>query len=148
MPVHAGIDFGNPVHSRGVGTRWSLRSLPAQVILWFYNFEIWLLTLKYCWIQTYELHENPHAFIVLPHFCFLGSWLSFSKPFKWLEWLIPLKWELSSAALRKSGFSSYMHGSLQRHWERKRTYILKHSPVSLIYRITAAKKLNSPLISK
>jgi len=27
----------NPVRSRGVGTRWSLRPFPAQAILWFYN---------------------------------------------------------------------------------------------------------------
>ena len=28
---------GVPAHSRGVGTRWSLRSLPTQTILWFYE---------------------------------------------------------------------------------------------------------------
>jgi len=33
----AGVVEGVPAHGRGVGTRWSLRSLPTQTILWFYD---------------------------------------------------------------------------------------------------------------
>lgn len=35
---------GIPVHVRGVGTIWSMRSLPTQVILWFYDLGILLDT--------------------------------------------------------------------------------------------------------
>jgi len=30
-----------PAHGRGVGTRWSFRSLPTQTILWFYDIVTW-----------------------------------------------------------------------------------------------------------
>jgi len=32
-----GLVEGVPAHGRGVGTRWSLRSLTTLTILWFYN---------------------------------------------------------------------------------------------------------------
>jgi len=31
------LAVGNPAYGRGVGTRWSSRSLPTQAILWFYE---------------------------------------------------------------------------------------------------------------
>jgi len=34
---HSGLVEDVPVHGRGVGTRWSSRSLPIQPILWFYD---------------------------------------------------------------------------------------------------------------
>jgi len=32
-----GLVEGVPTHGRGLGTRWSVRSLPTQTILWFYD---------------------------------------------------------------------------------------------------------------
>jgi len=37
QPRIPGLVEGVPAHGRGVGTRWSLRSLPALTILWFYD---------------------------------------------------------------------------------------------------------------
>ena len=37
VPEKPGLVVGNPAHSRGVETRWSLRSFPTQAILWFYD---------------------------------------------------------------------------------------------------------------
>ena len=35
-----GLVEGVPAHGRGVGTRWSIRSVPTQTILWFYDFSL------------------------------------------------------------------------------------------------------------
>jgi len=32
-----GLVEGVPAHGRGIGTRWSLRSVPTQTIFWFYD---------------------------------------------------------------------------------------------------------------
>jgi len=37
---HPGLVEDVPAHGRGVGTRWSLRSLPTLTILWFHYYKL------------------------------------------------------------------------------------------------------------
>ena len=59
----AGLVDGVLAHVRGVGTRWSIRSLPTRIVLWFCNSMIWYVFIP-GWIAAHiyfprRVHEQP-----------------------------------------------------------------------------------------
>lgn len=50
---------GNPIHGRDVGTRWSLRILPTQGILWFYELSLRVKPLvQFSTVTTWSAHHK------------------------------------------------------------------------------------------
>ena len=59
----SGLVEGVPAHSRGVGTRWSLRSLPTQTILWFFDFQNWSCSVKSLLSRACITCSDQHAYV-------------------------------------------------------------------------------------
>ena len=59
------LEVGGPACGWGVGTSWSLATLPAQAILWFYEKD----QFKPGWKLTETLAAPPTAFPLLPLLC-------------------------------------------------------------------------------
>jgi len=55
---HPGLVEDVPTHGRGVGTRRSLRSLPTQTILWFYDSKI--LTFSEIYVAAAPMSKKIH----------------------------------------------------------------------------------------
>ena len=86
---------GVPAHGRGVGTSWSIRSLPTQTILWFNDFRcahLWpswwsILSVTLLWLSCTDMSQKQIKSVYF--LSLLKSWsgecvqVSFSIFWKW-----------------------------------------------------------------
>lgn len=81
---------GKPADSRRAGTRWSLKSLPSQTVLWFYN------SFLHC------LHRYPGLDLLFAYINILVQYIVFSTCWKMAQYFKAMK---SYATPNKSSYS-------------------------------------------